>query len=49
MRKIHADGFSGIADITWGDAVEMMNVRSRGGRGCAGISPRSKETASRQT
>ena len=48
MRKIQVVGSSGITDITSGDAVEMMNVRSRGGRGCAGISTRSKETASRQ-
>lgn len=48
MRKIHVDGFSGIVDITWGDAAKMMNVRSRDGSGCAGMSPRSKKTASRQ-
>ena len=49
MKKIHVDGSSGIADITWGDAVKMMHVRSRGGRRCAGISPRSKKIASKQT
>ena len=46
---IHVDGSSGIAAITWGGAAEMMNVRSRGGWGCADTLPRSKTTAWRET
>jgi hypothetical protein len=49
MKKIHVDGSNGIADITWGDVVKMMNARSRDGRECVGTSPRSKIIASRQT
>ena len=48
IMKIIEDGFNGIVGTTWAEDAQTMNVRSRDGSGCAGTSPRSKKTASRQ-